>query len=310
MYWPPALLSTRSSRPKRVERGRDDLLGAGPLADVSRHPRAALADLRRRRFEHIPAPAGDHDRRAAADELGGGRLAEVGPAAGDDRDPTLERAVGEDARGRHRYSPSTLITSRFGRPAVELAVEDLLPGAEVQLAVGDRNDHLVVDEQVLEVRVAVVLPAPVVPVVAGVGQQLPRHLAVGLVPARWRQLVEPLERVGLEPGLVVVDPHRRSDVHRAHQRHALVDAGVADGLRHVLRDPNELPALRRVERAVDGVGGQAGEPGFEPGFTVLETARITINSLPWATAMVPVGPPFRSNRAEHTFDPCRASAEL
>jgi hypothetical protein len=24
----------------------------------------------------------------------------------------------------------------------------------------------------------------------------------------------------------------------------------------------------------------AGEPGFEPGFTVLETVRITINSLP------------------------------
>jgi hypothetical protein len=29
------------------------------------------------------------------------------------------------------------------------------------------------------------------------------------------------------------------------------------------------------------MGLQAGEPGFEPGFTVLETVRMAINSLPW-----------------------------
>ena len=56
-----------------------------------------------------------------------------------------------------------------------------------------------------------------------------------------------------------------------------------DRLRHVLGDPDELAALARVERAVDRVGVQAGEPGFEPGFMVLETMRITINSLPWAS---------------------------
>ena len=43
--------------------------------------------------------------------------------------------------------------------AVELAVEDRLPGAEVEPAGGHRDDHLVVDEQVLEVGVAVVLAA-------------------------------------------------------------------------------------------------------------------------------------------------------
>ena len=56
------------------------------------------------------------------------------------------------------------------RPAaVELEVEDRLPRAEVEPALGHRDDHLVVDEQVLEVRVAVVLAAAVVAVVAGVG---------------------------------------------------------------------------------------------------------------------------------------------
>ena len=200
---------------------------------------------------------------------------------------------GEDPRALQRYSPSTLITSRFGPAAVELAVEDLLPGPEVEPPVGDRDDHLVVDEQILEVGVAVVLAAAVVAVVAGVGQQLAGHVVGRLLPARRRDLVEPLERVGLQPGLVVVDPHAGGDVHRADQRHPLGDARLADGVGHVLGDPDELPPAGGVEGAVDGVRrsrgaaarhAEAGEPGFEPGFTVLETARIAINSLPYAAS--------------------------
>ena len=42
--------------------------------------------------------------------------------------------------------------------------------------------------------------------------------------------------------------------------------------------------LRQVVALVPSAGhlvvGQAGEPGFEPGFTVLETVRIAVNSLP------------------------------
>ena len=63
--------------------------------------------------------------------------------------------------------------------AVELDVEDRLPGAEVEPAGGHRDDHLVVDEQVLEVGVAVVLAAAVMAVVAGV-----RRAARGR--RRWR----------------------------------------------------------------------------------------------------------------------------
>src|SRR5215204_6877587 len=53
--------------------------------------------------------------------------------------------------------------------AVELAVEDRLPRSEIQLPVGDRQDDLVVHQQVLEVRVSVVLASAVMPVVAGIG---------------------------------------------------------------------------------------------------------------------------------------------
>jgi len=110
-----------------------------------------------------------------------------------------------------------LITRRFGTAPIELAVEDLLPGPEVQTALGHRHDHLVVDEQVLEVGVPVVLAGGVVAIITGIGRQLARSCCP------------------------------------AHASSA----------------------------AVDGVRPhRAGEPGFEPGFTVLETVRIALNSLP------------------------------
>jgi len=45
--------------------------------------------------------------------------------------------------------------------AVELGIEDLLPGPEIELARGDGDDDLVVNQQVLQVRVAIVLATPV-----------------------------------------------------------------------------------------------------------------------------------------------------
>src|SRR5207244_11590476 len=55
-------------------------------------------------------------------------------------------------------------------PPVELGVEDLLPRAEVELPLRDRQDHLVVDQRALQVRVGVVLTRLVVAVVAWRGE--------------------------------------------------------------------------------------------------------------------------------------------
>ena len=85
-------------------------------------------------------------------------------------------ALRELRAGAGRYSPMHLDHEPLPAAAVELRVEDLLPRAEVEPALGHRQHDLVVDEQVLEVRVAVVLAAAVVAVVAGVGQQLARRL--------------------------------------------------------------------------------------------------------------------------------------
>jgi hypothetical protein len=85
------------------------------FADVSYHPGATRADLSTGRLEDILAPPRNHDRRAAAGELGGGCLAEVRASSRDERDAAAEKVVGEDARGLRLYSPMTLITSRFDR---------------------------------------------------------------------------------------------------------------------------------------------------------------------------------------------------
>jgi hypothetical protein len=67
----------------------------------------------------------------------------------------------------------------------------------------------VVDEQVLPVRVAVVLAAAVVAEVAGVGRELGGDVVGRRAPGRRRELVEPLQRVLEDARLVVVDTRRR-----------------------------------------------------------------------------------------------------
>ena len=73
----------------------------------------------------------------------------------------------------HELLPDDLDEHALRAPAVELAVEDLLPRPEVELAVGDGHDHLAAHDLALDVRVGVVLAGVVVP-----------PLAVGLVRAR------------------------------------------------------------------------------------------------------------------------------
>ena len=72
---------------------------------------------------------------------------------------------------------------------IELGVEDLLPGAEVEFSVGDQHDHLVVDDQRFQVRVAVVFP----------------RLVVLIVLAEGRKRLQPLVDIFDQPALVVVN---------------------------------------------------------------------------------------------------------
>src|SRR6266567_5517931 len=95
-------------------------------------------------------------------------------------------------------------------PAVELAVEDLLPGPEVQLSCGHRNDHFTAHDLTLNMRVGVVLSCSVVMV-----------LVDGFV---WRQALEPDLIVVMQSFLIIVDEDRGRDVHRVNQGETFTNA--------------------------------------------------------------------------------------
>src|SRR5262245_6281621 len=90
-------------------------------------------------------------------------------------------------------------------PAVEFGVEHLLPGSEVERTPGDGQDHLVVDEGALEMRVGIVLAGLMVAIVA-----------------RGRELLEPLHHVVLQTALLVVHPDAGGDVHRRDEAETLL----------------------------------------------------------------------------------------
>src|SRR4051794_11848049 len=170
----------------------------------------------------------------------------------------LGRLVSTCSAGAEYLLPEHLDDEPFGAASVELGVEDGLPRAEVEPPAGDRQDDLVVDEQVLPVCVAVVLAAAaVVAEVAGVGRQLARDVVGRLLPRRRGELVEPFERVLEDPRLVIVDPHAGGDVHRADEHHPLAHAGVGDGRLHVVGDAHELAAFGGLEGQVGGVAAHA-----------------------------------------------------
>ena len=81
-----------------LEREVDDPLRVGVLADVAGHPRGA--ELRRRRREHLGAPAADHDLRAAAPQLGRRGAPEPRAAARDEHRPAGERRRRRTPRSR------------------------------------------------------------------------------------------------------------------------------------------------------------------------------------------------------------------
>jgi hypothetical protein len=126
--------------------------------------------------------------------------------------------------------------------------------AEVESARGHRHDRLVMDQQVLQVGIAVVLAAAVMAVIAPVGRQLRGYLVRGRLPTWRRHLVEPFEHVLVQTRLVVVDPDAGGDVHRRDQHHPLRDPGLVDRCLHLLSDADQLTPLRGVEGHVGGVG--------------------------------------------------------
>ncbi len=93
------------------------------------------------------------------------------------------------------YSPMILMSTRFLRRPSNSPLEDLLPGPEVQLSRGHRNNQFTAHDLTLNMRVGVVLACSVVMVPVD-----------GFVR---RQVLEPDLVVVMQSLLVIVDEDRR-----------------------------------------------------------------------------------------------------
>ncbi len=118
-------------------------------------------------------------------------------------------------------------------PAVELAVEDLLPGPEVELSGGHRDDHFTAHHLTFDMRVSVVLACPVVMVLVD------RFVR--------RQVLEPDLVVVMQSLLVIVDEDRGRDVHRVNQRKTFANATLTQAVLDLRRDVDKPAARRHVE---------------------------------------------------------------
>src|SRR5687767_6858116 len=121
----------------------------------------------------------------------------------------------------------------FSASAVKLTIKDLLPGAEVQLAFCDRDDDLAAHYLSLDVSVGVVFSRFVVVITTN------RFM--------WRDLLEPRFIVAMQPAFIVVNEHRRRDVHRIHQHQTLLNTALSQTLLNLRRDVDKRSPARHVE---------------------------------------------------------------
>ena len=136
--------------------------------------------------------------------------------------------------------PNNLDHDSLAAATVELAVEDLLPGAEVEISIGYGDNHLSTHDLAFVVGVGVVLARSVVmiPVRAGIER---------------RQPFQPPLVVFVEPTFIVVDEHARGDVHCIHEAETFLHTAGSHFVAYFLCDVDERSPLRYVELEVLGM---------------------------------------------------------
>lgn len=127
-------------------------------------------------------------------------------------------------------------------PSVEFTVENLLPWAEMESSRRDGNHHLASHDLPLEMGIGIVL-ADIVPV--------GRNRLVRC------DTLQPILKIPVEAGLVVVDEYTGSDVHRIDKTEPLADARFAHCLFDLRRNVDEFADFLRLEPELFRVGFHA-----------------------------------------------------
>src|SRR5687767_1842047 len=126
----------------------------------------------------------------------------------------------------------------FAAVAVEFAVEDLFPGAEVKFAVGDGDDDFAAHDLAFEVGVGVVFAGAVVVVLGGGG--------VG------SEFFEPDFVVMVQSALVIVDKYRGSNMHRIAEAKSLAHSAFSNQVLDCARHVDKSPALWNLKPKMFG----------------------------------------------------------
>ena len=134
--------------------------------------------------------------------------------------PDLDRDVSEGESNSRSNRATSLFADDFHEnplpaSAVEFVVENVFPRPEVQLAGGDRDDHLAPHHLPLQMSIGVVFARAIVTITTR--RRIER-----------RELLEPDFVVVMQARFVVVDKHRRRDVHRVDEHQAVLDAALGD----------------------------------------------------------------------------------
>ncbi len=139
---------------------------------------------------------------------------------------------------RLRGSAKTLFPYNFyqdtlAAAAVEFAVKDLFPRAEIQAASANRHHHFPAHHLALEMRIGIILARQIVPVL--------RKRLVG------RKRLQPFFVIVMKAGFVVIDEDRGGDVHSIYKRQALGDAAFLQAGVDLIRDFDEAAPGRHLE---------------------------------------------------------------
>ena len=117
--------------------------------------------------------------------------------------------------------------------AIEFAVEDLLPGTEVELSIGDRHDDLSAHNGAVKVGVRVIF--------AGV--------VMAILPVWFfrREVLEPLLIVRVQAAFVVVDKDTCRNVHGIDEAKTFTNSTLGKAFCNIFGDVEELSAPWNVK---------------------------------------------------------------
>ena len=170
--------------------------------------------------------------------------------------------AGRSDLGRRRQGGGRLFADDFDEnplaaAAVELAIKDLFPGAEVEVALGDGDDDFASHDLAFHVGIGVVFAGPVVAVLGGGGMG--------------GEFFQPVIVILDQSILGIIDEDTGGDVHGVDEAEPLLDATALEQRGNGLGDVQVIPAVGSLEpkvfsEAFHGIGMPAAGGRRNAGF--------------------------------------------